>query len=327
MELAGYDYLSEDAVSGTRYRYNGKELNPDLGLYDYGARWYDPAIGRFLAVDPMAGSMPSWSPYNYVFGNPINLTDPTGMFPANASPTMNGGRTQNPYGLNSATNTTQEDKDESKREASSKASSGTTPLSVFVHNDASRSDLSAAQFIAALNATSDILDRNNITDNVFYYCIDKEGVEELPSYFEHGDHSLFLALTNGQFGPIGVSDINPYSGKVGTRYITDGEISFRSGIDVDATLGRPRGNTDLTKREVYGLGWVMAHELGHQLDAFSRMAINGKVRGGGRDSRGHYRGTNLLMDGLGFRNHMGPGGQHELLPEDVRSRIIKYRQQ
>ncbi|WP_420459202.1 RHS repeat-associated core domain-containing protein [Neolewinella sp.] len=65
------------------YRYNGKELNTDLGLYDYGARWYDPATARFLTVDPVTGKMPGWSPYNYVMGNPIKLVDPTGMWPEN----------------------------------------------------------------------------------------------------------------------------------------------------------------------------------------------------------------------------------------------------
>jgi hypothetical protein len=54
-----------------------------LGLYDYGARWYDPAIGRWTSVDPLAETMASWSPYNYVLGDPISLTDPTGMFPEN----------------------------------------------------------------------------------------------------------------------------------------------------------------------------------------------------------------------------------------------------
>jgi len=62
------------------YQYNGKELFNDLGFnsYNYGARWYDPSIGRFSGVDPLAESYTAWSPYNYVLGNPILLIDPDG---------------------------------------------------------------------------------------------------------------------------------------------------------------------------------------------------------------------------------------------------------
>ena len=70
-------------IAGTsnKYRYNGKELNEDLGLNwsDYGARWYDPAVGRFLSIDPLAQKYTSWSPYNYVADNPIIFIDPDGM--------------------------------------------------------------------------------------------------------------------------------------------------------------------------------------------------------------------------------------------------------
>ncbi len=63
------------------YTYNGKELNEDLGLNlsDYGARWYDAALGRWWSVDPMGDGTPNLSAYNYVGNTPLILIDPTGM--------------------------------------------------------------------------------------------------------------------------------------------------------------------------------------------------------------------------------------------------------
>ena len=63
----------------TPYRFTGKEQDAETGLYYYGARYYDPRIGRFLSVDPLAEKYGAWSPYNYVFDNPLKFTDPTGM--------------------------------------------------------------------------------------------------------------------------------------------------------------------------------------------------------------------------------------------------------
>jgi len=70
------------AVQGSEhYLFNGKELD-STGLYYYGARYYDPELGRFVTRDPLRGrvSAPqSLNRYTYVLNNPLRLIDPWGL--------------------------------------------------------------------------------------------------------------------------------------------------------------------------------------------------------------------------------------------------------
>ena len=61
------------------YKFNGKELDEETGLYYYGARYMDPKISMWLGVDPLAEKNVSTSPFAFCNGNPINYLDLDGL--------------------------------------------------------------------------------------------------------------------------------------------------------------------------------------------------------------------------------------------------------
>ncbi len=65
----------------TAFAYTGQRQEPSLGFYYYKARWYDPALGRFMQADtivPEAGNPMALDRYGYVVNNPVKLLDPSG---------------------------------------------------------------------------------------------------------------------------------------------------------------------------------------------------------------------------------------------------------
>lgn len=77
---------STEPVYYDYYHFNGKEQQTvgDAGLLDYGARFYDPDIARWLTQDPMAEENISETPYSYVLNSPVNYIDPFGLWEMDA---------------------------------------------------------------------------------------------------------------------------------------------------------------------------------------------------------------------------------------------------
>ena len=81
----------------SNYKFNGKELDEETGLYYYGARYYDPRISMFYGVDPLAEKYFYQTPYAYAANNPIRFIDVNGEGPGNPVAFRNWAMS-NPFG-------------------------------------------------------------------------------------------------------------------------------------------------------------------------------------------------------------------------------------
>ena len=65
----------------TAYGFTGQREDSYIKLLDFGARWYDPVLGRFISADtiiPDPGNPADWDRYSYVRNNPLKYNDPSG---------------------------------------------------------------------------------------------------------------------------------------------------------------------------------------------------------------------------------------------------------
>ena len=66
-----------------KHQYLGQEKQDEFGLnwLDFNFRQYDPQLGRFHQIDPLADAISAITPYQYAFNNPILFSDPSGLMP------------------------------------------------------------------------------------------------------------------------------------------------------------------------------------------------------------------------------------------------------
>jgi RHS repeat-associated protein len=75
--------MSAQGTTTNNYLFAGEQLEPALGLYNLRARNYDSSVGRFVSADPFRGEPAdprTLHPYVYAHADPVNQTDPTGLF-------------------------------------------------------------------------------------------------------------------------------------------------------------------------------------------------------------------------------------------------------
>ena len=70
--------ITTSGTTPNNFLYSGEQYDSALGAYYLRARYYNPATGRFLAMDPYQGDALNPSTYAYTQNNPVNRIDPTG---------------------------------------------------------------------------------------------------------------------------------------------------------------------------------------------------------------------------------------------------------
>gem|GEM_PF-5550168 len=231
-------------VTDNAYKYNGKELNEDLGLNlsDYGARWYDAALGRWWSVDLLAFSTPTNSGYSYGLNNPLRFIDLFGL--TAGDPGYNYDWNRKVY-LN-------KDKEEVSWSEVHNSIRGSAKLTTYVYNGIGEKNFSSNQLSKSLEYAVDIFQKNGLAGVFSFEFIDEARSKQISLT---GHHELYIGIIDVSSKIPGNSQMN-HLGDVFTMTNTG---NSRSWVNLYWARYYSSKNAD------FALGYLIGHELLHQL--------------------------------------------------------------
>ncbi|RZS93147.1 DUF6443 domain-containing protein [Aquimarina brevivitae] len=239
LQHKGYNDL---IVSEHNYGFGGKEEQDELGLgwIDITARNYNPELGRWMNLDPLAEQMRRHSPYNYAFDNPIYFMDPDGMMPVSggdddvikkvSNTKRAGNRVQRDVSVTVTLSVVAGPNDDLTKTMFSKKS-GTISLSNFEGK------------ASAYNVDADLLSNDNVTD----FNIEYKVVSSLDDVGEN-DHVMMLvdeipALTASGKDPVGKAELGGRVSAVERGTLSNGSFNEASQHELGHNLGYGPGHS------------------------------------------------------------------------------------
>ena len=263
-----------DAALDNQYKYNGKELNGDFGLnwMDYGARWYDASIGRWWCVDLMCMTFATYSPFSFSANNPIRFIDMNGLSPYNYHYNWETGQYENKEG-------------EIVRWNAVKSSllSGKTALKTFVYNSI-ENGFSTKNIVKSLEYAQHIFDKNGLNDVFNFVFLSKSEVESLRLEV----NELFIGIIDSKALVPGNSLLS----------IRGDVIPLTSKGDVATYVNKYWAQEYSPSNPGFALGYLIAHEMLHQLNQKATFALEGREAAEKLVSSPHDDSlVNLNMDG------------------------------